>query len=324
MATARSKQVSLVDTPYYHCISRCVRRAFLCGEDILTGRSYEHRREWVESKLLALTNVFCIDVCAYAVMSNHTHIVLHVDAKKVKRLNDKAIVLRWHKGFKGTLVTHKFIRGDKLNSAEQESLELTIKEYRLRLHSISWFMRSLNESIARQANKEDGCTGRFWEGRFKSQALLDTAALAACLAYVDLNPIRAKMAATPESSDFTSVKKRIQSAKEGEQPKKLARFVGHPRKHMPKGLPFELQSYLELVELTGRCIREDKRGYISDSAQPILTRLNIEPENWLKLTTKFTKVFHGAVGHSESLQSYKEHLELKRRPNLANCEKLLA
>ncbi len=93
---------------------------------------------------------------------------------------------------------------------------------------------------------------------------------------------------------------------------------------MPKGLPFELQSYLELVELTGRCIREDKRGYISNAEQPILTRLNIEPENWLKLATKFTKVFHGAVGHSESLQSYKEHLELKRRPNLANCEKLLA
>ena len=79
---ARKRQVSLVDTKYYHCISRCVRRAFLCGEDHFTGQSYEHRRGWVEDKLLELAKIFCIDVCAYAVMSNHTHLVLYVDDKK--------------------------------------------------------------------------------------------------------------------------------------------------------------------------------------------------------------------------------------------------
>ncbi|MBQ4853043.1 transposase, partial [Pseudoalteromonas sp. MMG012] len=140
------------------------------------------------------------------------------------------------------------------------------------------------------------CTGRFWEGRFKSQALLDEAALAACMAYVDLNPIRAKMADTPETSEYTSVKTRCEHAKEGKQPKHLARFAGSPRKYMPKGLPFELKSYLELVELTGRCMRTDKRGAINPINSPILDRLNIAPENWLKLTTQFTKVFHGAVG----------------------------
>ncbi|KZN33286.1 transposase, partial [Pseudoalteromonas luteoviolacea] len=119
MAIARKRQVSLVDTKYYHCISRCVRRAYLCGEDKSTGKSYEHRRGWVEEKLLQLAKVFCIDVCAYAVMSNHTHIVLYVDDKKAKRLNDKAILIRWHKQFKGTWLTHKFINGEPLTNSER-------------------------------------------------------------------------------------------------------------------------------------------------------------------------------------------------------------
>ena len=163
-----------------------------------------------------------------------------------------------------------------------------------------------------------------WEGRFKSQALLDEAALAACMAYVDLNPIRAKMAKTPEESDHTSAQQRITHAEEGKQPKQLLRFAGMPRQIMPKGLPFELKSYLELVELTGRIIREDKRGHIDNMNLPLLERLNISPENWLKLTTQFTRVFHGAVGRPTSQASYCENLKRKRRSNISNCEKLLA
>ncbi|TMP59972.1 transposase, partial [Pseudoalteromonas citrea] len=239
MATARKRQVSLTDTKYYHCISRCVRRAYLCGEDKVTGQSYEHRRGWIEAKVFELAKVFCIDVCAYAVMSNHTHTVLYVDDVKANRLSDKAVIIRWHKLFKGTILSYKYLQGERLDSAQQYFLNKDIEQFRERLSSLSWFMRVLNESIARKANKEDNCTGRFWEGRFKSQALLDEAALAACMAYVDLNPIRAKMADTPETSDYTSVKTRCEHAKEGKQPKHLARFAGSPRKHMPKGLPFE-------------------------------------------------------------------------------------
>jgi REP element-mobilizing transposase RayT len=335
MATARKRQVSLIDTKYYHCISRCVRRAFLCGEDRVTGKSYEHRRQWVEDKLLALAKVFCIDVCAYAVMSNHTHVVLYVDDKKANRLNDKAILIRWHKLFKGTWLTQKFLQGEALSLAENTVLQRIIADYRQRLADISWFMRVLNEDIARKANQEDACTGRFWEGRFKSQALLDEAALAACMAYVDLNPIRAKIAETPEDSDHTSVQKRINvlknsalknnAAKEAKllkQPKQLARFAGRPRKHMPKGLPFELTSYLELVELTGRCMREDKRGHIATQTLPLLERLNITPENWLTLTTQFTKSFKGAVGRPNALDGYYDHLNAKRRTSISHCQQL--
>ena len=323
MATARKRQISLVDTKYYHCISRCVRQAYLCGKDVVTGKSYEHRRHWVEQKLLLLASAFCIDVCAYAVMSNHTHVVLYVDDKKVKRLSDRAVVIRWHKLYKGNWLTNKFINGETLNESENLMLAVQISQYRERLASISWFMRVLNEDIARRANREDGCKGRFWEGRFKSQALLDEAALAACMAYVDLNPIRAKMASTPETSDYTSLKKRIEHAKHGKQPKSLLRFAGNPRKHMTKGIPFELTYYLELVELTGKSIRSDKAGYI-DEVHPILARLKIEPENWLKLTTQFSHVFHSAAGRPQAITSYCETMSKKRRKDITNSERLLA
>ena len=92
---------------------------------------------------------------------------------------------------------------------------------------------------------------------------------------------------------------------------------------MPKGLPFELKSYLELVELTGKCIRADKRGSIQAS-QPILARLNISPDNWLKLTTQFTQVFKGAVGKPQSLETYCTHQNLKRRTSLSQAQALLA
>ncbi len=185
-------------------------------------------------------------------------------------------------------------------------------------------MRILNQSIATQANQEDKCTGHFWEGRFKSQALLDEAALAVCMAYVDLNPVRANIAKTPETSEHTSVKARVAKAKKFKQPKMLLPFVGNPRKTMPKGLPFELKDYLELIELTGRCIREDKAGYIEENQPALLTRLNISPENWLTLSKGFRKLFHGAVGHGDVLAEYCEHKGLKRRTNVSCCDKLLA
>lgn len=144
------------------------------------------------------------------------------------------------------------------------------------------------------------------------------------MAYVDLNPIKAKKANTPEESAHTSVQKRIDSAKDGKQPKQLLRFAGISRQHMAKGLPFELTSYLQLVELTGRCIREDKCGHIENENLPLLARINITPENWLKLTTHFTRVFHAAVGRPSSHTRYCENLNRKRRSNFSNCEKLLA
>ena len=144
------------------------------------------------------------------------------------------------------------------------------------------------------------------------------------MAYVDLNPVRANIAKTPETSAHTSVKERIAKAKKGKQPKMLLPFVGNPRQTIPKGLPFELKDYLELIEMTGRCIRENKSGYIEQNQPALLSRLNINPENWLTLTKDFRRLFHGAVGHSDALADYCEHKGLKRRTNLSCCNKLLA
>jgi hypothetical protein len=185
---------------------------------------------------------------------------------------------------------------------------------------ISWFMRSLNEPIARQANKEDKCTGRFWEGRFKSQALLDEAAVLACMAYVDLNPIRANMATTPEQSDFTSIQRRIKALIKGEQPIELLPFLGNERQPMPKGLMFELQDYLELVDDTGRVIRDNNRGAIKAGTSNILNRLNIPLANWLKVTNEFKYLFKGPVGTLEELTRYSGHMDKQRVANSGTCQ----
>ncbi|SQH77612.1 conserved protein of unknown function [Shewanella benthica] len=322
MPRPRSTQVSIEDTSFYHCCSRTVRRAHLTGVDDFTGKSYEHRRGWIEEQIFNLAEMFAIDVVAYAVMSNHLHLVLHIDIELVNDWTDREVVEHWHQQFKGTEITQKFTKGEIVESFEINALKHSIAQYRSRLSDISWFMRCLNEPIARKANIEDNCTGHFWEGRFKSQALLDEAAVLACMAYVELNPIRAKMAKTPESSDYTSLQLRVKAALKGKQPTKLLSFIGNEQRNQAKGINFSLKDYLELVDGTGRIIRDDKRGAISDNAAKILTRLNISADNWIKITRDFGKIFHGPVGTLQELTSYCEHLE-KRRRHFSRCCKYL-
>ena len=152
MPKPRKQQVSLEATPYYHCVSRCVRRAFLCGTDHSTGQCYEHRRGWLEDKLLSLPEIFAVDIAAYAVMSNHYHVVLFIDDKKAKNWTDMEVIERWHLLFKGNLFSQRLLKGEKLDNAKRARLQIYIEEWRSRLSSISWFMRVLNEAIAREAN----------------------------------------------------------------------------------------------------------------------------------------------------------------------------
>jgi hypothetical protein len=167
-------------------------------------------------------------------------------------------------------------------------------------------MRCLNEYIARKANQEDECTGHFWEGRFKSQALLDEAALMSCMAYVDLNPIRAKLAETPEQSDYTSIQTRIQQLDAPEQQAVenqvwLLPLVGQSNDR--RGIPFDLDNYLALVDWTGRAQLETKRGAIPNHLAPILKRLSLDETTWLKSQLHFGKQYYLAIGGTRRIKA---------------------
>jgi REP element-mobilizing transposase RayT len=330
MPKPRKALVLLEETPYYHCVSRCVRRAFLCGVDSLTGKSYEHRRQWIVDRLKQLTDSFAIDNCAYSVMSNHYHVILHVDSDRAKGWSELEVIERWQRLFSLPVIVQRYLAKAPISQAERDTVSELLTKWRIRLHDISWFMRCINEPIARQANKEDGCTGRYWEGRYKSQALLDEKALAACMTYVDLNPLRAGLAETPEQSEYTSIKERSHRfkkspdrAEESSAPSGLLPFAGYPRQDRPKGLPFRLKDYLELVDWTGRAILENKQGYIPIHHPPVLERLQVDPKHWLYMTQHFESRFKGLVGASHALKAACRKLGFRRTPNLGAALQLL-
>jgi len=313
MTQSRDSLISLADTPYYHCISRCVRRAFLCGEDKFTGQNFEHRRQWLVERIRYLTEIFSIEVCAYSIMSNHYHLVLYVNEAEINNCSNHQICERWNKIYSLAPIVLRWQKGELNSDTQKEAALSIIAKWRERLSSISWFMRCLNEFIARKANKEDDCKGRFWEGRFKSQALLDEKALLTCMAYVDLNPIRAKMNSSVEQSEYTSAFERIHSkshyAEENNHApsKPLVKFIGAEHQHQPEGICFSLIDYLELIDWTGRTIRENKIGVISEQTPALLSVLGLDCETWFTLANGFGKTYHGAVGSLEELTLFAEH-----------------
>ena len=330
---ARREMIDPAEVQICHTISRCVRRAFLCGDDPVSGESYEHRRQWIRDRLEFLASVFGIDCLTYAVMSNHIHLVLRSRPDVVASWTDEEVARRWLRLFP--------VRRDKDGSAaEPEESEVAaivnqaevLAERRRRLSDISWWMRCTTEHIARRANREDRCTGHFWEGRYKCQVLLDEASLLACAAYVDLNPVRAAMAETPEESAFTGAKDRIDdlsAEKKTGQKKRRSRErtrlgpksgwlspveadgsrdpVGPDacdsgRRASRKGfLPVSLCEYLALLDWTGRQLRNDKRGSIPSQLAPILQRLGLDAPEWCDLVKEFGRTFKRVAGTSEHL-----------------------
>lgn len=322
MTRPRDSLISLDVTPYYHCTTRCVRRSYLCGVDDVTGHSYEHRRQWLEDLILKQADIYAIDVCAYAIMSNHYHLTLHINQQQAQGFNQDEIIQRWHRLHKGNLLSQRYVAGIALSESELVQLKETTEHWRKQLMSISWFMRNINLTISQMSNAEDECTGHFWESRFKSQALLDEAALLSCMAYVDLNPVRAGIATTPETSDHTSIKLRITETEASLE--KLHPFVGNPREDMPQGVPFSLKDYIELVEWTGRIIRKDKRGYIDKTEPPILQRLSQDTDNWLTLTQHFEDTFGSMAGAEMKLTRACQKLRHRRRYDLKACSTLFS
>jgi len=238
MTMAREDQYDPSAPPWIHAVSRCVRRAYLAG-----GK-YEHRKDWLEQRLRLLTEVFAVQVAGYAVMSNHLHVVLRMQPAVAMEWSAASVVERWW-----TIYPRQRLRDGTPVPATaaqitQQAMDTAwVETRRKRLSDLGWLMRGLKEEIARRANREDGCTGAFWEGRFTSVPLLDNAALVACMAYVDLNPVRAKTAPTPEDSLHTGGRTRIRARNRWQAVAKL-RTRGRD--------PARLQRLLERVGLDAR------------------------------------------------------------------------
>ena len=314
MTIPRRHQISLGHTPYYHCIARCVRRAFLCGRDRYTGKSFNHRRQWLVDRVKLQASVFGIGVCAYAIMENHYHLVLCADRQQVLGWSEDEVIERWTLLFNGPFLVRKYQQGAILTKTERHTLAGMVAVWRRRLYDISWFMRCLNEYIARRANAEDGCRGRFWEGRFKSQALLDDGALLSCMAYVDLNPVRAGLSANLMDSEFTSIQERLRefSASTDRRHRRwitswLLPFSSGPKpREQFSAICFGFRDYLDLVEQTGRRVRGRKRGHIVGEGGSLLRQIGLSHDQWLALSLDLQSMALRAVGNLARMRAYAE------------------
>lgn len=279
----------------YHVCSRCVRRTFLCGVDELTGRDFSHRRQWIEDRILDLSNIFSVSIYAYAVMSNHYHIVLTVEPIL---LSDEEVAEKWlqlcpaKRGGDNLEQTHHFRKSLIMENSER------LAELRNRLQSLSWFMRFLNEPLARAANKEDNCTGRFWEGRFKSQILLDEASVLACMVYVDLNPVRAGIADNVESSDFTSIQHRLSQSRGNE----LLSALNDKTSRTPYA-PLKLDDYLALIHWTSN-VQSKVRRNIPNIVPASLRSNHTNSDHWFRDHLPQPNRWQRAMGSVESLKDY--------------------
>jgi len=299
----------------FHLISRCVRRAFLCGD------AAEHRRAWLEQGIKTQVQAFAIDVLTFAVMSNHLHIVVKTDPHRTQGWTGREVAERWGLLFPkidaDTGAAGQWTAADIDRCAANPAW---IETRRARLASVSWFMRLLKQRIARRANAEDKVTGHFWEGRFHSVALLDAAAVVSCMAYVDLNPIRAAIVTTPEASDYTGIQLRIEARQAHRKtqavlvqaPQQVDLLVAETARLRADQGPehglwiapclkatagqLDVDTYLELVDQTGRLLRGDKRGHIPAHLAPILERLHIDVATWLDVMRSRGRFLGSAVG----------------------------
>ena len=264
-------------------------------------------------RLRGLPEIFAAQVCAYAVMSNHFHLVVRVDRELAQSWSDEEVAERYGRLFK--------YAGRQLALLSPKQRAERLELWRSRLWDLSWMMRSLNERIARRANKEDGCTGRFWEGRFKSQPLLDEGAVLTCMTYVDLNPVRAGMAKRLEQSEFTSIGLRLAEAtrrmdaadegrgaedpRSGTAPPGLMPFADQAPTGGAPSLPMTMADYAALLDWTGRAARPDKgRGRLRGAPPTAIQRLSIEPEVWLATMSAGGLSRLGVLGGVDELDAF--------------------
>jgi len=319
----RSMIVAKGEVGIYHCWNRCVQRAWLCGEDPVTGKNYDYRRRIIERVERMLARLFAIDICFQSEMANHIHLVLRTRPDIAAIYSDDELLRRWW------IVTRLKRRGrDDVGEPTAEDLVAErakwtdLDDLRRRLSDISWFMGALSEHLSRRFNRESGSSGTFWEHRFECRRLEDVGSVLVCGIYVDINPVRSGEVMLPEEARYTSAYHRIQAllgvAGDGPGPDAwlcpLPLSEGDdqlgvvpaasPWRASDKGLlPLTTTQYLEILDWTGRQIRNPNEGSIPESMPPILERLGIRSESWLVTVVEFGRRFGHVVGSPERMRA---------------------
>jgi hypothetical protein len=343
VANARRKLLGGERQAVFHCSSRCVRRAFLCGQDPQTGRDYSHRRDWIVQREEQLAGLFAIDIEFRAELMNHLHLVLRTLPRVARRWTPEDVVRRW-------LTATKLAKccSDALPRPNPERVEKLARNKKLvaklrrRLSNVSWFMGLLCENIARRANQEDKCQGCFFEGRFKCRECTDQNAVLLCGIYVDLNAYRAGEVDDPVGSPHTSIFQRLAAqglrrnaagrpdgwlgeltlAPERQADEGLAYGSRTGRRASDQGiLPITLDNYVRLLRWTAEQLRSGQRTTIPADLATVLDHFAVDQEQWVDTVEQYATAFGHAVGQAASLAAVAERMELQHLKGIAACRR---
>ena len=331
VANARRKLLGRARKAVFHCTARCVRRAFLCGLDPTNGEDYSHRRDWIVNREVQLAQLFTIEVEFRAELSNHLHVVLRTRPEIAARLRPREVARRWL-----TITKLAKCMSDEMPEPDEKRIDKLvgnkkqIEKMRRRLSKISWFMGILLENIARRANFEDNCAGRFWETRFKCREITDESGLLLCGIYVDLNPILAGEADSPETARYTSVFQRLEAQSQRKNARDradgwMAELTLRPERKADEALayssrsgrrasdlgalPISLADYVKLLKWTARLLKSGERSKIPKDLASILDRLDLNHEKWLDTVDSYDRSFCHAVGSPKSLAKVAARME---------------
>ncbi len=344
MTVARSQLVDVDVTPWYHVISKTVRGMPLLEQQ----QGEEDRKQWIEERLKELTHSFSVAVAGFTVLDGHFHALVHLAPERVQDWSDEEVVRRWGRLYPPRDKKRKPLQVSKAWIKQKLADATFVEKTRKRLGNLGWFMKCLKEPLARRANRIDGCSGAFWQSRYKSIAILDAEALLATCVYIDLNPLAAGIAGLPENSPHTSVRRRVehcrqkgrlddlQAARAGSVaaarqaqgldtddwlcPINDERGRGADRVGLLEGL--SLGTYLQLVDWMSRLFREGK-ARVSDDAASILDRLGTTSELWSstveRLLSRPKSVGVAFSFHRERLQEAAAHRGCHHVANLNGC-----
>jgi REP element-mobilizing transposase RayT len=314
MPTLRRHVVNPDVAATYHTLSRCVRRAFL----IRPGQS--DRRQWVADQLAQVMSCFAFDLYSFAILGNHVHLVLANSPDRARQWSDREVARRWLTLYPSPWLRRK--RGVPVDGppSEDEISELVddaaqLEKVRRRLHDLSWFMKCLKEPIARRANREDGVTGHFWEGRYHAFRVCDAGGVVVASAYVDLNEVRAGIAATPEESRFSSggirAEQAVRRSRRGQRQRRSRgrrSLLGRiPLAALPE---IDERGYLEFLDRSARMPRAGARS-LDPTLPPVLMRLGLDGTAWSKAARSGLGRMRGSA--AGAVVSVLQEAKLRRR-----------